>query len=223
MKNDTPREGSITVAVIDDHGIVREGVRMILENDGGVDVVGEAEDLQQAIEMISRVTPDVILLDLTLGEDSCLDHIPTLMAASPASRILVLTGMTDADVAVRSATEGAHGIVLKSQAGEKLITAIKKVHAGEVWFDRSLTASIVREAGRRRDVSSDVERMISQLTAREREIVALVGEGLVNKDIAKRIGVTEKTVRNHLTTVYSKLHVTGRLPLALFAVQNNLL
>jgi len=212
---------AVKVAIIDDHVLVREGIRMFLETDAEVDVVGEAGDIATGLEVIQRTQPDVILLDVMLGEESALDHIRTISGFSPPSRIIVLTGIVDRETNRRAASDGARGIVLKSQASQSLLKAIKKVHEGEVWFDRSFTATLLDDIQRSQLDSSD-NRKIRTLTVREREIVALIAKGLVNKEIAQNLNISEKTVRNHLTVVFSKLGLSGRLALALYAKQHNI-
>jgi RNA polymerase sigma factor (sigma-70 family) len=192
---------------------------MTLENDPDITVAGEAGDIKQALELITAVLPDLVLLDLNLGADSSLDHMEQIVAACPTSKILVLTGVVDEESNGRAAAGGAHGVVLKSQAGHSLLSAVKKVNAGEVWFDRGLTARLFNQAQKKNHDNNRADRLIESLTARERQIVVLIAEGLVNKDIGKRLDISEKTVRNHLTVIYSKLHVSSRLELAILASQ----
>jgi two-component system, NarL family, nitrate/nitrite response regulator NarL len=134
----------------------------------------------------------------------------------------MLTGLNDEEANKRAMLGGAHGLLLKTRAAETLLTAVKKVHSGEIWFDRTLTSRVLGDANRKsRDDRLEWQK-INSLTAREREIAALIAEGLVNKDIAKRLFIAEKTVRNALTVIYSKLGVTNRLELAIYAAKNGL-
>jgi DNA-binding NarL/FixJ family response regulator len=207
----------ISVLIVDDHAILREGVRMILDNDKDITVAGEAANIEEACRMIDGSKPDVVLLDLDLGSESSLDHMDRLTCINDGTKILILTGVIDEESNRRAADGGARGVVLKNDAASSLLSAIKKVHNGEVWFDRAFTGQLIERAHKAR-VSREIQVLqpIATLTEREREIAIKIGEGLVNKDIGKALGISEKTVRNTLTTIYEKLGVEGRLELALF-------
>jgi len=206
----------LTIVIVDDHPIVREGVRMILENDPGMHVIGEAGSVSEACEVVKKTKPDVILLDINLGSESSVEHIGEIRACSVDSKLLVLTGMLDEESNTRAAENGAMGVVLKHQAATTLKNAIRKVNDGEVWFDRAFTARLIGNVAKRNTAEFESNYTMSTLTDREREIVELIVEGLVNKDIAKRLDISEKTVRNHLTVIYSKLGVSSRLELGMY-------
>lgn len=213
---------SIRVIIIDDHSIVREGIRMIIENDVQMKVVGETDNMADALTAISREKPDIILLDLDLDKVLSLDSMAKIFSSSKDSKVLVLTGVFDEELHKRAILEGARGIILKNQAGTTLLKAIKKVFQGEAWIDRTLTTKLLDEANKISHLSRDEQKKINTLTARECEIIKLIAEGLVNKDIAKRLFVVEKTIRNHLTVIYSKLELTSRLELAIYAARHGL-
>ena len=195
---------------------------MIIENDDELKVVGETENMLEALPLISREKPDIVLLDLDLGKVLSLDSIAEIFVASPNSKVLILTGVFDEQLHKRAILEGASGILLKNQAGTTLLKAIKKVHEGEAWVDRTLTSKLLEEAKNGSRLNREEQKKINSLTARECEIIKLIAEGLVNKEIAKRLFVVEKTIRNHLTVVYSKLEVTSRLELAIYAARHSL-
>jgi DNA-binding NarL/FixJ family response regulator len=208
---------NIRVIIVDDHSIVREGIRMIIENDEELKVVGESENIRDALTVISREKPDIVLLDLDLGKELSIDSISDIFSASSDSKVLILTGVIDEELHKRAMLSGARGILLKNHAGATLLKAIKKVHQGEAWIDRTLTAKLLNEANKNNQLTQLEQRKINSLTVRECEIIKLIAEGLVNKEIAKRLFVAEKTIRNHLTIIYSKLEVTSRLELAIYA------
>ncbi len=212
----------IRVILIDDHSIVREGLRMIIENDSEIEVVGETENMTDALRLISREKPDVVLLDLDLGKESSLDTMQEIFRESENSRVLVLTGVLDENQHKRAMRKGAQGILLKNRAGGTLLKAIKKVHQGEAWLDRTLTAKLFCDNNEDKDLDDEEQAKINSLTNREREIVKLIAEGLVNKEIAARLFIGEKTVRNSLTVIYSKLEVANRLELAIYASHHGL-
>jgi DNA-binding NarL/FixJ family response regulator len=212
----------IKVVIVDDHPIVREGVRMVLANDGRIDIVGECGNVESTLAVLAAEKPDLVLLDLNLEGGSSLDHMESIVAASPGTRILILTGEVSEEANTRAAAGGACGLVMKSQAASSLLMAVKKVHRGEVWFDRAFTAKLLNDAKKRNLALDDAEASMQTLTRREREIITLIAQGLVNKDIAKQLLITEKTVRNSLTVIYSKLSCSNRLELALFAARHGL-
>lgn len=214
----------IRILLIDDHVIVRAGLRMLIENHKGMVVVGEAGDRFDALAIAARERPQIILLDLDMGNESGLDFLRELLDAAAGARVVMLTGVRDPEAHRRAVHLGAMGLVLKDKATEVLIKAIEKVHAGEVWLDRSLTASVLSEMSQAREIrrADPDARRISSLTDREREIVGLVSEGLKNKQIADMLFISEATVRNHLTSILSKLELSDRFELALYAYRHHL-
>jgi DNA-binding NarL/FixJ family response regulator len=212
----------IRVMLVDDHRLVLEGIRTVLGNGSLIDVVGEAQDLEKALVMISAQKPDMVLLDVEIGKVSTLERLEDIRAACPSSRILFLTGEMNEAMNERALIGGAHGLVLKECSSEVLRTAVKKVHNGEIWFDRKLTSRVLSDARKREKGDHEDQEKIHSLTKRELEVTRLIATGLVNKNIAERLFISEKTVRNHLTVIYSKIGVQNRLELALFASKNRL-
>ena len=216
----------IRVLIVDDHLSILWGLERLLGGGNSTTMVaGKATSGAQAIELAGKVRPDVILLDLDLGDASGTEVIPALLEQSQA-RIVVLTGIRDAQARDQAVFAGARGIVGKEEPPENIIKAIEKVHAGELWLDRSATGRIFVEFSRRltKGPESDVQKRIAALTAREREIVRLLTtepETSITA-IAKKVHTSEHTLRNHLTSVYNKLGVNGRLQLHLFASKHGL-
>lgn len=217
------KDPKIRVVLVDDHSVVREGVRMILENDDDIEVAGETGSLSEAVSLVEATQPDVVLLDLALGSENSIGHIPGILEAQPSARILIFTGVADEELHKRALLKGAHGLLMKDKAGAVLRTAIKKVHAGEAWIDRSLTATVLKAAAHRDASKRLVDERIRSLTTREAEIVSLVAAGCSNKSIADRLRISDKTVRNRLTVIYDKLDLASRLELAIFASSNGLI
>jgi two-component system nitrate/nitrite response regulator NarL len=214
----------IRILLIDDHAILRAGLRLIIESQATMRVVGEAEDSATALALAAEQRPDIILLDLDLGSDSGLHLLPAILDSAPESRAIVLTGLRDVEAHRQAVLLGAMGLVLKEKAIETLIKAIEKVHAGEVWLDRSMIATVLNTRAREHATqdSNAHSTRIATLTDREREVVCLIGEGLRNKDIATRLVISEATVRNHLTSIFAKLGVENRYELVVFAYRNGL-
>ena len=214
-------ERPITIMIVDDHVVIRSGLRMLIEHDQQMRVVGMAGNREEALERAPAVTPDVIILDLLLGDEDALSFLPELCEASPKSRVLILTGVQNPDSHRRAIRRGAMGIVLKDHAAEQLLKAIKKVNEGEVWIERSMMGSMIQELSKPPVVDPELTK-IESLTDREREVIALVGEGLKNKQVGERLFISETTVTHHLSSVFSKLEVSDRLELIIYAFRHGL-
>jgi two-component system, NarL family, nitrate/nitrite response regulator NarL len=222
MDNATPRP--IRILLVEDHGIVRAGIRMLIENSPGQTVVGEAAGRDPALDMAAHTQPDIILLDVYLGAESSLNWLPELRAAAPQARVLLLTAVRDRAEHRRAVRLGAVGIVLKDQAASVLATAIEKVHAGEAWLDRTMVATVLSDlvSPGPEPAPDPAKARIATLTERECEVVALVAEGHQNKQIAQRLSISETTVTHHLTNIFNKLGVASRLELVIFAYRHGL-
>lgn len=214
---------AIRILLVEDHAVVRAGLRLLIESRSGLTVVGEAANQADAVAFAEREQPDIILLDIDLGGENSLDILPKLLAAAAHARVLILTGVRDSDQHRRAIRHGAMGLILKEQAPEVMLKAIEKVHAGEVWIEHSLLARVLNEmvVGQEKPVDMIASR-IATLTEREREVIALVVEGLKNKRIAERLSITETTVGHHLTSIFAKLGVESRLEMVIFAHRHKL-
>ncbi len=217
----------IRVFMIDDHRSILWGLERLIESGKpAMKVVGSAESVTAALKLLDSVQPDVILLDIDLGTENGIDGIPKLSAISKA-RILVLTGVRDKAAHDRAVLAGACGVVEKESPAETILTAIDKVHDGQVWLDRAATGRIFVEFSRESAGQSvDPERAkIASLTVREREIVAITAgnAGATAKTIAQILFISEHTLRNHLTSIYNKLDVANRLELFAYAHKHGLI
>ena len=214
----------VRILLVEDHDIMREALHLLLENHQGLRVVGEASDCADAMAIIAREQPDIILLDLQLGEENGLDFLPALLSAAGQGRVIVLTASCNPQDYRRALSLGARGLVLKEQASSVLLKAIERVHTGETWIDPNLIAKVVAVA------SSDGGNgpggtetfKITALTAREREIISLVVEGLKNHEIAERLFLSDRTVRHYLTSIFHKLEVADRSKLLIYAYRHGL-
>lgn len=209
--------------LIDNHKLVCAGLRLLLERDAALTIIGEASDRASAlIEM--RAQPDVILLNLDYNDECGLDFLPELLNVAQGGRVLILTSILDPELHRRAVCLGAKGVVLKTDSVETFISAIKKVHAGEAWLHPATVAIVLDELIGQRDLQrTDGEiTKIERITEREREVIALLGEGLQNKQIAKRLFISEATVRHHLTSIFDKIGVTDRMGLIIYAYQQGL-
>ena len=194
---------AIRILIVEDHLVVRAGLRMLIENSPRMEVVGMAGNRSEALAMATAKMPDLILLDLDLGAENGLEFLADLQKAAQKARVLVLTGMRDVEAHRQAARLGAMGVVLKEHAAD-LLKAIEKVHSGEVWLDRSTMARMLHEMTQGNQKEVDLETYkIATLTYREREVITLIGEGLKNKEIAGRLFIGETTVTHHLSSIFS--------------------
>ena len=223
VKRATSNSDAVRILLIDDHPIVRAGVRMLLEKKPGYTVVAEAECKQQAIDAAGRERPDIILLDVGLGAESGLDFLAELIKVTEnQSRVLLLTASCDTETHARAVRIGALGVVTKERAPEVLLTAIDKVHNGEAWLERTVVATALTGIWQGGAEQDPVVEKIASLTPRENDVIALIGEGLKNQQIADRLFLSEATVRRHLGSIFLKLEVSDRLDLVVFAFQHGL-
>jgi two-component system nitrate/nitrite response regulator NarL len=209
----------IRVLCISDVILLRAGVRYQLES-SGLAVEGEADSCKEAIPLAQRVQPNIIVVDLELPTDdfAC---FPDVVLAAGDTRIVALGEKRRASAAW-AIELGAAGLVRKDEPADVLCKAIRKVHAGELWLDRTTTASVLRRMTHRRRSEDFEAAKIATLTKRENEIVSLIGEGLQNRDISQRLFISPATVRNHLTSIFDKLDVADRFELAVYAFRQGL-
>ena len=217
-------QARIRVLLVDDHAVIRTGLKMLLESRPGLEVVGEVGDQESALRIAALEQPDIVLLDLDLDGQNSLQFMPALMNVAAQARVMILTASNDLDLQRRAVLLGALGVVQKREAGEVLIKAIENVHAGQVWLDNSIMTGVLAElsrgdGGKKHSAESG---RIGLLTKREREVVTLVGEGLRNKQIAEKLFISETTVRHHITSIFNKLGVSNRLNLVMYAYQHGL-
>lgn len=209
----------IGIVIIDRDKLVREGLRRLMLDRPSLKIVGEAENRNEALSLVKDTQSDVILLDLDLGAENGLDLLSTLLLLPLRSRIIVVTNVTDSDKHRKAMVLGAMGVVLKRSGSEVLFKAIEKVHAGEIWYDRSKMGGVFRDilqSANGRNANPTAAK-IETLTPREHEVISLVSLGLKNRDIGERLFISETTVRHHLTSVFEKLEVSNRLELIIFA------
>ena len=205
----------ISVLIVDDHPVVRRGLRVLLEVQDGIEVAGEAGDGATALALDAERAPDVILLDLNLPGMDGIAVLGELRARESAARVLVLTSATEpasASLAVRS---GAAGVLYKDVDPDALVRAIRSVHDGHLLLAPEAAGTLVRSAGAWGAVAG-----LEALTGREREVLAEIAKGRSNREIARTLGVSEKTVKAHVSSVLAKLGVQDRTQAALLAVRH---
>ena len=194
---------------------------MLIDQNPAMKVIGVAGNRSEALALAASEQPNMIILDILLGDEDGLTFLPELREVTRNARVLVLTGLRSSESQRRAIRAGAMGIVLKEHAAEVLIKAINKVHQGEVWLDRSMMGAVLDEMTQAPEIDPEVAR-IAGLTDREREVIALIAEGLRNKQIGLRLSISETTVTHHLSSIFSKLDVSDRLQLIIYAFRHGL-
>jgi DNA-binding NarL/FixJ family response regulator len=206
---------SIRLLIVDDHSVVREGLRAFLRLQEGIDVVGEAGGADEAITVAGASSPDVILLDLVMPGGDGIGAIRRLLEVAPGVRVLVLTSFADDAQIFAAVAAGAAGYLLKNVDPQALADGIRDVYAGRPALDPSVASRLMHRGGASPTAHGD-------LTARERDVLRLVVEGLANKQIAQRLGIGEKTIKTHVSRVLAKLGVEDRTQAAVLAIREGL-
>ncbi len=202
---------AIRIVIADDHAIVRQGLRVFLGFDPELEVVGEAVNGKQAIELAHSLQPDVVLMDLVMPVVGGVEAIATIRAELPDVEVIALTSVLEDNSVVEAVRAGAIGYLLKDTEAEELTRSIKAAAAGQVQLSPKAAARLMRDV--RLPEETDA------LTARETEILRLLGKGLANKEIAQQLDIGDKTVRTHVSNILAKLHVNSRTQAALHAVR----
>ena len=216
----------IRVMIVDDHPTMLWGLEKLISGEQPrMEVIGTASNAEEAFKHLRNVVPDVVLLDLDLDGQDGLDMLPGLLV-NPATRVLILTGERQQSVLDQAVQKGAHGILHKNASANQVLKAIEKTYEGELWLDRSTLGRVFSEirnarAEEKSDPDADLR---ASLTSRERKIIHVIveGQGASNNDLAERLFISPHTLRNHLTSIYSKLNLGNRLELYVYAVKHQL-
>ena len=217
------RNGTIRIVIADDHPIFRDGLRRLLDADARFEVVGEAGDGQQAVSQVATLRPDILLLDLAMPRVSGLQALQDLIELGIPVRSVLLTAAIDPAETIKALQLGARGVILKESATQLLYKCLQAVMSGEYWVGNERLHDIVqhlRLLGRETESEASPAMM---LTRREIQIVGAIVEGASNKGIGQQFGLSEQTVKNHISHIFDKVGVSTRLELALYAVHHKLL
>lgn len=206
---------TIRVLIVDDHVFVRKGIQALLATEKDIEVVGEAEDGEQALERIELLNPDVILLDLLMPKLDGIEVTQRVLADDPNARILVLTSFTADDKVFPAIKAGAMGYLLKDSEPEELVQAIRQVYLGESSLSSVIARKVLKEISRPPDKDLTTE----PLTERELEVLRFVARGMSNREIADELVLSEATVRTHVSNILGKLHLASRTQAALYALR----
>lgn len=212
----------IRILLADDHPIVRDGVRRLLETEPDFRVVGQAADGREAVRLVSKCAPDILLLDLAMPRLPGLEVLRELSASDSPVRTILLTAAIEKEQIIEALQIGARGIVLKEAATELLFKSIRTVMAGQYWVGRAEVADLVQTLRALLASSGKPQEKSFGLTRRELEILSTVVAGYSNKEIARQLSLSEDTVKHHLSHIFDKLGVSNRLELAMFAVNHRL-
>jgi NarL family two-component system response regulator LiaR len=209
---------TIRILIADDHAVVREGLRSLINYQSEMEVVGEAADGAQAVELAQSLNPDVILLDLVMPKQSGLEAISEIKKQMPQAHILVLTSFAEDDKVFPAIKAGALGYLLKDTSPQQLLQAIRQVHDGEASLHPAIARKLIQEL-KQPQAPPMVE---DPLTAREVQVLELVAHGLSNQEISERLVISERTVRTHVSSILDKLHLANRTQAALYALREGL-
>ncbi|MGZ8375261.1 MAG: response regulator transcription factor [Nitrospira sp.] len=213
----TTKTHVIRILLVDDHEVIRVGLRTVLGQTQGIAVVGEAGTMAEAVQQAQRVKPDVILMDVRLPDGSGIDACREILGALPGTRVIFLTSYADDDSVLAAVLAGAHGYVLKEIDSPALLDAIHSVAKGQSILDSHVTERALRWLRGLHDLPATSG--TDQLSSQEERVVALVAEGKTNKEIAVALGLSDKTVKNYLANVFQKLRITRRAQAAAFFVK----
>lgn len=224
MRNDTYFKGgkinnmAVKIMIADDHSMIREGVKNLLELDGDIQVIAEAVDGEDCLEKLQLVKPDVLLLDINMPKKNGLEVLKSLKSRRSKLKVLVLTVHNETEYLMKAVDIGVNGYVLKDSESAELKKAIFTVADGETYIQPSLIPAL---NAKMIETNKDAEK-IKSLTKRELDVLKLLAVGMFNKEVGKRLEISERTVKNHVSNIFKKLGVTDRTQAAVFAIRNNL-
>ncbi len=208
------------ILLVDDHEVVRLGLKALLEHHAQFEVVGEASTAKEALEQVARLHPDLILMDIRLPGTSGIEACEEIIKQYPETRVIMLTSYAEDEMLFSAIRAGASGYILKQIGGEDLVRALEAVGRGESMLDPAVTQRVFQEV--RRAVKEEEASAFANLSQQERHVLLLVSEGKTNREIAKALFLGEGTVRNYVSSILSKLGVSNRAEAAAYAVEHNL-
>ena len=209
----------IKVMIVDDHGIVRQGLRTYLDLLEDITIIAEAENGLDALEKVKQFNPEIVLMDLVMPEMDGIEATQKIRSSNPDVKVIVLTSFTEDEQVFSAIKAGAVGYLLKDISPPDLAKAIQAVHSGETHLHPEITKKLMNQFV---SPKSDIEITPEDLTPREMEVLQLIAQGLSNKELANKLTISEKTVKTHLSSIFSKLHLSDRTQAAIYALKHNL-
>lgn len=209
----------IRVMITDDHSLIREGLKQLLEFDGSIEVVGEASNGVECLDKLNECDPEVLLLDINMPEKNGIEVLKQMKADQSKVKVLILTVHNEMDYLMKAVDIGVDGYILKDSESSKLKKAIRAVRDGENYIQPSLIPAMNSQL-LNRDTDKD---KLSSLTNRELEVLVQVANGMFNKEIATNLNISERTVKNHISNIFKKIDVSDRTQAAVFAIKNNII
>ncbi len=210
---------AVKIMIVDDHSMIREGLKNLLELDGDVEVIAEAENGEECLEKLNTVKPDVLLLDINMPKMNGLEVLQKLKDNKSKLKVLVLTVHNETEYLMKAVGIGINGYVLKDSESSELKKAIFAIYNGENYIQPSLIPALNSKMIEK----SEDEMKIESLTRRELQVLKEMAVGKFNRDIAKEMEISERTVKNHISSIFKKLDVTDRTQAAVFAIRNNII
>lgn len=212
---------SIKILIVDDHSLMRQGLKQILEIEEDLEVVGLAVDGEEAIAKCMELKPDIVLMDINMSNMNGIQALRRIKDMGLDTKVIMLTIHDDREYLFETINIGAEGYVLKDAESSSLIKAIRDVYSGETYIHPSLASEFVKEYKKRGKISLK-DNSKDKLTRREYEVITLIAEGLNNKEIAERLFISEKTVKNHVSNIFKKIGVNDRTQAAIYAFKHNI-
>lgn len=215
------KDKTIKVIIADDHALIREGIKQILELESDIAVIGQAGDGEEAYNMTMELNPDIVLLDINMPRLNGIETLRRFKDMGVKSKVIILTIHEDKEYILKTLKLGANGYMLKDSNADSLIKGIRDVAKGEKYIQPSVADLVSRSSNYDEYLNVSIDK-INSLTKREYEVLILIAEGLNNKDIADKLYISEKTVKNHVSNIFKKLDLNDRVQAAIFAYKNNI-
>ena len=210
----------LRLLVVDDHEVVRQGLVSLLDRRSGFEVVAQAGSVSESIAMAARYEPDLVIMDVRLPDGSGIEACREIRATRPETRVIMLTSYPDEEAVLSAIIAGASGYLLKQIRGRELVSALEAVGRGESLLDSAVTEKVLERV--RRVASGSATDELAELTAQERKILLLVADGMTNKQIAEQVFLSDKTVKNYVSSILSKLNLQRRTQAAAFVAKHHL-
>lgn len=216
--------GKIRLLIADDHSMVREGLTQLIELENDIEVIAQAGDGEEALSAIVQYKPDIVLLDINMPKMNGLEVLKKVNSMTLESKIIILTIHNEVEYLLEAVEIGVNGYVLKDSEADVLVKAIRLVYNGESYIQPNMASQLFKKMTNKaeKDEKSLINEQISRLTRREMEVLKLVTLGMLNKEIAHKLDISEKTVKNHVSNIFKKIQVSDRTQAAVFAIKNRI-